>query len=530
MTPTLTFHGAAQTVTGSCMQFSLGDQSILVDCGMFQGSRTLEHANHDDFAFDPAKIDAVILTHAHIDHCGLLPKLVAQGYSGPIYCTPQTADLLEFMLADAGRIQEMESQRHNRRRDRSTEHPFEPLYTEQDALAAWRQCRPVELEQVFTPAPSMQATLWNAGHILGSASLELQLGDIRVMCSGDLGPEHKVFLKDAAGPAGFDYVICESTYGDRDREETTIAQRRSLLQAEVGGAMALGGNLIIPTFALERTQELLLDLAYLLDEHRIGQVTVFVDSPLANEITGVFARHVHDLDDTGGRNVFDRPDFNFVNETQGSIRLNSISGAVIMAASGMCEAGRIRHHLIHNLHRRDSTVLFVGYQAEGTLGRAIMDGAKSVRISGEDIQVRAQIRRISSYSAHADQSELLDWITARSPIAGNLFLTHGEPEALETLRRELQRRESALPVKLPLLGETYALEKGAPAKRTATGRTDLQRAAGRDWQNSYAAFVSDLKGQLHRIRDEERRKAALEDMRKVLESYADFKQDRDRRG
>ncbi|WP_324827929.1 MBL fold metallo-hydrolase [Qipengyuania zhejiangensis] len=511
------------------MQFSCGDHSILVDCGLFQGSRTLESANHRDFEFKPSQIDAVILTHAHIDHCGLLPKLVAQGFDGPIYCTQETRDLLEFMLADAGRIQEMEAQRHNRRRDRPGDRQFVPLYTESDAMQAWRQCHPVSLEQSFAPVPSMRATFWNAGHILGSASVELEIDRVRIMCSGDLGPEHKVFLADAEGPSGLDYVICESTYGDRDREETTVEDRRKLLQAEVLGAMARGGNLVIPTFALERTQELLLDFAVLLDEGKIGDVNVFVDSPLANEVTGVFARHVREMEDTGGANIFNRSNFKFVNETQESIRLNSVSGAVIMAASGMCEAGRIRHHLIHNLHRHDSTVLFVGYQAQGTLGRTILDGARSVRISGNDIHIRAQIRRIDSYSAHADQGELLEWIAARAPIAGNLFLTHGEPEAMETLRRELQRRDPDLTVKLPLLGETYALSAGAAAKRVSTGRADLQQATGRDWQNSYAEFVSDLKGQLHRIRDEKRRQEALEEMRRVLDSYAEFKRNHGQR-
>ncbi len=524
--PTVTFHGAAQTVTGSCMRFSLRKEAILVDCGLFQGSRTLERANFSDFDFDPSGISAVVLTHAHIDHCGLLPKLVAQGFEGAIHCTPQTRDLLEFMLADAGRIQEMEAQQHNRRRDRSDKTPFEPLYTEKDALRAWRQCRPVELCEAFDPTPSIHAKFWNAGHILGSATVELDIGGVRVVCSGDLGPEHKLFLEDAAGPAGVDHVICESTYGDRERADVTIEDRRSLLQAEVAAAMARGGNLVIPTFALERTQELLLDLAVLLDEGRIASVNVFVDSPLANEITRVFASHVGNMEDTGGENVFKRPNFRFVEETQDSIRLNSVSGAVIMAASGMCEGGRIRHHLIHNLHRRDSTILFVGYQAQGTLGRAIIDGARSVRISGNDVQVRAQIRRIESYSAHADQRELLTWIDARSPIEGSLFLTHGEPEAMEVMRRELQRRSPGLTVKLPLLGETYALAAATPAKRISTGRIDLQQATGRDWQNSYAEFASDLKERLRRIEDEDLRKKAIREMREIIDSYATSRSNR----
>lgn len=526
--PRLTFHGAARTVTGSCMQFSAGGDTILVDCGMFQGSRTLETANFEDFAFKPREIDAVVLTHAHIDHCGLLPKLVAHGYEGPIYSTQRTIDLLEYMLADAGRIQESEAQHHNRRRDRSRNQSFEPLYTEADAMQAWRQCRAVDFQQSFNPVPSMSARLWNAGHILGSASVELEIGGVKVICSGDLGPEHKVFLKDADAPSGFDYVICESTYGGREREETTIEDRRKLLQAEVVGAITRGGNLVIPTFALERTQELLLDFAVLLREGRIGNVNVFVDSPLANRATSVFARYAPELEDTGGRNVFANPAFHFTNDVQESMRLNSISGAVIMAASGMCEAGRIRHHLFHNLARRESTILFVGYQAQGTLGRVILDGARSVRLSGRDIHVRAQIRKIDSYSAHADQGELLSWIEQRQPIAGNLFLTHGEEEGMEALRRELQRRDPDLKVKLPRLGEEYELVPAQPARRTGTGRVDLQQATERDWQNSYADFITNLKADLRRIEDAQRREKAIEDMRKVLDSYAEFREGRKR--
>ncbi len=526
----LTFHGAARTVTGSCHEFVHDGRRVLVDCGMFQGSRTLEGLNAGAFGFNPAKVDAVVLTHAHIDHSGLLPRLVAEGFTGKIWCTQPTADLLEYMLADAGRIQEADVARRNRRRDRAGEEEFQPLYTEADALAAWDQCEAVALEEWFEPAPGFRARLWNAGHILGSASAELEAGGARVLVSGDLGPDNKAFHADPESPSGFDFVLCESTYGDRAREPITIEQRRKLLHAEIRGALTRGGNLVIPTFALERTQELLLDIAELVRTGALPDVPVFIDSPLAHNATHVFARHAAELEDVHPDCTFKCPNFHFTESVQESIRLNSVSGAIILAASGMCEAGRIRHHLVHNLFRRDSTVLFVGYQAQGTLGRVILEGAERVRISGQDITVRAAIRRIDSYSAHADQGELLDWIAERAPIRGSLFLVHGEQDALEELRRLTQARLPEVQAVLPEIGESYDLVAGQPAKRTHTGRSDLTRAAGHDWQNSYADFVSGLKRDLARIDSAQRRAEAVEAMRKVLESYTDFRHNRKEHG
>lgn len=517
----IAFHGAAGTVTGSCMEFRCGGKRLLVDCGLFQGSRTLEALNREPFAFAPGKVDAVILSHAHIDHCGLLPRLVAEGFAGDIWCTGPTSDLLEFMLADAGRIQESEAARRNRRRDRAGQALFAPLYTEADALAAWRQSRTVALETWFEPAPGIRARLWNAGHILGSASVELDMGGVRVLCSGDLGPEYKAFHPDPESPAGFDHVICESTYGDREREHATLAVRRSLLEAEISSALARGGNLVIPVFALERTQELLLDMAMLIRAKRIPAVPIFIDSPLAERATTVFSKYAGALEDMEAGDIFKDSAFHFVRDVAESIRLNSLTGAVILAASGMCEAGRIRHHLKHNLARRESTVLFVGFQAQGSLGRVILDGAERVRISGEDIAVRARIRRIDTYSAHADQADLLAWIEARQPIAGSLFLTHGEPGSTEALRRLAQARDHARTIVAPSIGETYRLPAGRPAARTKTGDPAIQAAVGRDWQNSYADFVTRLKQQLAAIADAKAREQAIDRMNAVLDSYRD---------
>ena len=501
------------------MEFRLGDKRLLVDCGLFQGSRSLEALNRGDFAFDPAKIDAVILTHAHIDHSGLLPRLVAEGFGGDIWCTEPTADLLEVMLADAAHIQEFEAAHHNRRRDRADERKVRPLYTVKDASEAWGRTRPVQLEQWFEPVPGFDARLWNAGHILGSASVELEAGGTRVFCSGDLGPEHKAFHPDPEGPSSIDHVICESTYGNRAREHISIDERRTMLEAEIKAALARGGNLIIPVFALERTQELLLDIGTLLDAGRIPTTPVFIDSPLATRATGVFAKHAADLQDMNGDNVFRRAAFHFVEDAAESMWLNSLSGAIIMAASGMCEAGRIRHHLLHNLPRRESTILFVGFQAEGSLGRVIKEGAERVRISGNDVVVRAQIRSIDTYSAHADQQDLLAWIAARRPIRGSLLLSHGERDAIETLRRLAQANDISSSVIVPELGDVYRLDPARPAARIGTGPSDLQLAIGRDWQNDYAALVVGLKHDLAQIEPPAARSEAIAQMRAVLNRF-----------
>ena len=517
----LTFHGAAQTVTGSCMEVAYGSQTILVDCGLFQGSRSLEHLNHEPFRFRSDKIDAVILTHAHIDHSGLLPRLAADGFSGPIWCTEATRDLLAYMLADAARIQESDAAHRNRRADRADEPEIAPLYTEADAERAVGLIQPVALGNWFEPAPGMRAKLWNAGHILGAASIELNAGDVSVLFSGDLGPINKTFQSAPAAPAGIDHVICESTYGDRDRPDIEIAARQAILAQEIKDALSRGGNLIIPVFAVERTQELLFDIATLINSGQIPNRPIFIDSPLASRATSVFAKHQGELADLGNGNIFDNSAFHYVESPAQSMNLNTMSGAVILAASGMCEGGRVRHHLIHNLARADSTILFVGFQAQGTLGRTILDGARRVRISGRDVAVRARIHRIESYSAHADHSDLLGWIAARQPIRGSLFLSHGEPGATTALRDGCVTKDNS--VLMPAIGERYRLPAGAPAQRLSTGIPEIQQAAAHDWQNDYADFAVNLKKQLQRIHDDDARRDAIRRMRHLLDDVAEHR-------
>ncbi|MBK8271510.1 MAG: MBL fold metallo-hydrolase [Sphingomonadales bacterium] len=525
--PTVAIHGAGRTVTGSCYEIQCGDARILVDCGLFQGSRTLETLNHTTAPFDAKAIDAVILTHAHLDHSGLLPRLVARGFSGPIWTTAPTADLLVPMLADAARLQEQETMRRNRRHDRAGDPPIQAIYTMADADAALDLIRTQPQERPFTAAPGFEAVLWNAGHILGSSSAEVRCGGSRLLFSGDLGPAHKAFEPDPVAPSGLDHVFCESTYGDREREAVTIEERREILAAEIDAGLSRGGNLIIPVFALERTQELLLDLARLAAASRLKGASIFIDAPLATRITGVFSRYSRQLEDVGSPDDFDHPSFHFVDDAAESRRLNEISGSIILAGSGMCEGGRVRYHLLANLDRRDSTILFVGYQAGGTLGRTIIDGAHRVRISGRDTAVRATIRKIDSYSAHADRTELKDWILARRPISGSLFLTHGEAAAVAGLRSLLEPDIASIVA--PEIGEVYELPAGAAARRIKAGRTDLHDAVESDWQNDYARFAVDLKHELQKIEAAGRRREAIERMRDILVQYRDARTKRRRK-
>lgn len=508
------FHGAARTVTGSCTEIIVGKTRLLVDCGLFQGPRSLEHLNHEPFAFDVRAIDAVILTHAHIDHSGLLPRLAAEGYEGPIWMTTPTRDLIAFLLADAARIQLSDARHHNQRRDRADGRKHEPLYTPIDAERAVDLARTADLDTWIEVCPDVRARFWDAGHILGAASVEIEAGDVSLLFSGDLGGKIASLEASPRGPTGIDHVICESTYGDRPRPVTDLAGRRLALKTEIETAMRAGGNLIIPVFAVERTQELLLDMATLFDSGALPPRSVFIDSPLATRITSVFANS--DIDGTQEGAVFSHSAFHFTQSSAESIRLNALSGAIILAGSGMCEGGRVRHHLIHNLAREDSTILFVGYQAHGTLGRLISEGADRVRISGHDVVVRAQIRSIDTYSAHADRDDLLAWIEARRPINGSLFLNHGEANAIDSLAHACSAKGD---VRCPSLGERYHLKAGEPARRTGTGDPVLHASVERDWQNDCADFSLRLKQELEAIADPAERRRAISEMRGILASH-----------
>lgn len=524
MTVTIHFHGASGTVTGSCYRIVHPKGQFLVDCGMFQGNKTVRDLNYKPLPFDPKAIDFLLLTHAHIDHAGLLPKLTKNGYRKPIWCTAPTAGLLEYLLPDAAGIQESEAEFESRKRGRKGNAPLEPLYQMRDAEEALAHRQTLDYEQWIEPGPGVRARYWNAGHILGSASIEVDVDDdngktVAILFSGDLGPDEKVFYKAPNAPSSFDYILSESTYGGRDRPPYTLDQRREDLKKEINDALGRGGNLVIPTFAVERSQELLHDIGVLIKDKEIAPSRVFLDSPLASKVTAVYRKYEAMFDDVqlSAKELFNDPSFRIIESVDDSKAINQIKGgAIIMSASGMCDAGRIKHHLANNLPRANATVLFVGYQAPGTLGQIILSGAKSVRIHGEEIPVRARIRSMGNYSAHADHSELMAWIKGRLPAHGAIFLTHGEDEERTALRNALLATGIAGDqVILPLLDDAVELIAGG-------GRTTLEPQARRldlnqinaDWYNAYSSFVLDLSNRLQAAAsDAERLKlmAALKD-------------------
>lgn len=460
------FLGAAETTSGACYLVTSHGRQVLVDCGLFHGPQELKQRNYGDFPFEPSGIDAVILTHAHIDHSGLLPKLVKQGFKGPIYATAVTADLCSIMLADSGHIQETEVERKNRKRLRRGQEPLVPIYTVDDADRTMKQFRRMVYDEEVEILPAFRLRFRDAGHILGAATIELWVGDekrSKLVFSGDLGNMGQPIVQDPTFITEADVLVIESTYGTRIHEDRE--GRLEHLAEVVKATMQRGGNLLIPAFALGRTQDLLYSLGVLQDDGLIPPLNVYIDSPLATKATEVFQKHAGFFDyETrtmiqAGRSPFESPHVHYTESVQESMRLNSVSGGlVIISASGMADAGRIKHHLKHNLWRKSATVLLVGYQAAGTLGRRLQDGAKKVRIHGEEVRVEAAIETISGFSAHADQRALLNWLRRFRHI-GRVFVTHGEKESCHGFAKIIHE-ELKVPVVVPKMDESFDL-KGA---------------------------------------------------------------------
>jgi metallo-beta-lactamase family protein len=445
---TLRCLGAAGEVTGSCHLVSFGPWRILLECGMFQGSREEEARNLDPFEFDVAAIDAVILSHAHIDHSGRLPLLVKRGYRGPIYAHAATRDLCEIMLADAAFLNERDAEWENRRRELKGQQPIEPLYTVADATVALRQFRTLPYDRVETILAGVKLRFQDAGHILGSAIVELWLSeagraDRKIVFSGDLGQSSAPILRDPSRIEEADLVLMESTYGDR-LHRSWAATNDELTQV-IAQAESAQGNILIPAFAVGRTQMILYWMSRNFAEAGLSRWRIFLDSPMAIKATIAYARHA-DLHDEHAaalwRQAQDQPllpNLRLVETAEQSKALNQVqSGAIIIAGSGMCTGGRIRHHLLHNVWREECHIMMLGFQARGTTGRALIDGAAYIRLWGEEVRVAAKIHTIGGLSAHADQQDLIDWYKG---FHGHpeLMLVHGERDAQEALVRKLSK-------------------------------------------------------------------------------------------
>jgi metallo-beta-lactamase family protein len=452
------FFGAARTVTGSFYVIDTEKVRFAVDCGLFQGIKAIEERNYGDFNVDPKSIQFLILSHAHIDHSGLIPKLCKAGFKGPIYCSSATEELCKVMLPDSAHIQEFEVKRKNRKLTRVNKVALEPIYTIQDALNSLYQFVTLNYDEIHEVAEGIELRLRDAGHILGSCIVELWVEEgtdkTKLVYSGDLGHGSQPFVKDPSIIEDADYLLIESTYGNRKHE--VMEDRTERLKKIIDETMNRGGNLIIPSFAVERTQDLLYDLSILHSQGRLDPgIAVYIDSPLAIAATEIFEHNQALFDQKtmdmvkNGFHPLKLPNLKFSRTQEDSMELNKITGkTIIISASGMCEAGRIKHHLKYNLWRPECTILFAGYQAEGTLGRRILEGEKLVTIHGEQVIVKAKIESIQAYSAHADQVALMEWLRNFVNKPKTVFIVHGEEKAQQVFA-ELIENELQIPTNIP---------------------------------------------------------------------------------
>lgn len=442
----LSFHGANRGVTGSCHLLEADGLRILIDCGMFQGSQELDEKNAEDFGFDPASIDLLLLTHAHLDHCGRIPLLAKRGFDGEIIATTATRDLAEVVMLDAAHIQEEDAERA-----RPPAHA--PLYEETHVREAMDLFgRHPEYEQTIKLSENLTATYFDAGHILGAASIRIECrendNDKAIVFSGDIGSNGSPILRDPQVPPQAETVLMETTYGDRIHQPMNAAVQE--LYDAINATIERGGNVVVPTFALERAQELLYHLREGVEQGKLPRdLPVYLDSPMAITATEIFRNHRGFFNDEAsaildrGDDPFSLPGVEFTREQEDSMKLNDLDGAVIMAGSGMCTGGRIGHHLLHNLGRPESTVLFVGFAAPGTLGRWIMDGAENVDIFGHDVSIKAHVHTIDGFSAHADRDELLAWHDQVKP--ERTILVHGEEHAMQAFSKALEETKVLMP-------------------------------------------------------------------------------------
>lgn len=482
----VSFLGAAGTVTGSCYMIETAGRRFCIDCGLHQGNRTIEARNRDEKPYEPKGLGFVLLTHAHMDHSGLLPKLVREGFSGPIYCTEPTADLLEVMLDDSAHIQEMEAEWQSRKAVRKGHDPVEPLYGEEHVPPTLELLSTVRYDETFEPLPGITVRYRDAGHILGSAFIEIEVREnadtYTLTFSGDLGQPDQLIVSDPQRGGAADYLFMESTYGDRDHKdkERSVREFRDAILA----TYERGGNVIIPAFAVERTQEVLYSLHCM---HADGELpkdmAVFLDSPLAIKATNIFRKHPEYMDADAralfdaGSDPFHVPQLKMTPSVAESRAINDHDGpAIIVSASGMCNAGRVLHHLRHNLWRPEAAIIFVGYQGQGTTGRKIVDGVGRVRVHGEHVAVKAKVHTIGGFSSHAGQTEMLEWLSHFSNPQMQVVLLHGELEAQLTFQQKIAER-FGFAVHIPEYLETMELAPGTVSIDTSRSR----EAKAIDW-------------------------------------------------
>ncbi len=465
----ISFLGAARNVTGSKYLVESNGIRLLIDCGLYQ-ERGLKKLNWGPFPISPDKIDIVLLTHAHLDHCGLIPKLVKEGFSGRIYCTPATAEIAKIVLLDSAKIQEEDvafKRKRHQREGKKGNYPETPLYTKEDAEASFPLFSPIEYQQKLGLGNDIDVVFYDAGHILGSATIKLFIrsnGEERILIfSGDIGKNDTPILQDPTVFKQADYVVMESTYGNKGTPFSATNIQETLGDI-INNTNDKGGNIVVPSFAIERSQEVLYRLNELLRQDRIPHIMVFLDSPMAIRVTDVFRNHTNLFDAEAaellrsGKHPCDLPGLQLCRTVDESKAINYIRGSVvIIAGSGMCNGGRIKHHLVNNIVRPECTILFVGYQAIGTLGRQIVDGAETVRIQGQHFPVKAKVIKVDGFSAHADKDELLEWISAfKNNPPRKVFITHGEEKASKAFAEVVEQKLGFI-TERPSCGDKYIL-------------------------------------------------------------------------
>ncbi|MCP4137843.1 MAG: MBL fold metallo-hydrolase [bacterium] len=526
------FVGGAGTVTGSSYIVKDDDFTIMVDCGMFQGKRELRERNSLSLIYDPPKIDTVLLTHAHIDHSGLVPKLIKDGFYGNIYTTKATADLCSVMFPDSAHIQEMDVKWINKKNKKLGRELEEPLYGSEDAAKALKHLVSLNYGEIVQIHPRVEVRFRDAGHILGSAIIEMWVEEkgkkTKIVFSGDLGPKGQAIIRDPEVISEADILFIESTYGDRlhKNKEDTYQEFKEIIVESLNGS----GNIVIPSFAIERTQELIYTLSNLIKDGEIPGLPVYIDSPLAISATEIFRENPQCFDKEtrdillSGESPLDFNSLTFTRKTEESKRLNEVTGSVIISASGMCTAGRIKHHLKNNIYKTDASVVFVGYQAEGTLGRRIIEGAKQVKLYGEDVAVKAKIHTLGGFSAHADRNGLLEWMGNIDNKNLKVFVVHGEEKASKSLADAINDKYGYTAY-VPSWGEIVDVDTMESSGRAhyGTGESGEVRKAHDPVDqeiNSLSRSFEQLISQYKQAKDENR----LGDLNRLKEDINDVKE------